>query len=115
MADCEYENKDPNQYDANAIIWNRTAVDWGWAPNRIAIFGHTPTVALPTKIKCKESLPVKFNGKHPLDEGMNGAKIDMDTGACFFNKAYVLNCLTMKAQGFEMKNGQVKKIEVIQF
>ena len=42
-------------------------------------------------------------------------KIDMDTGAAFTNRAFVLNYLTMKAQGFEMKNDSVKKIEVIQF
>ncbi len=117
VADCEYENKDPDRYDADAIIWGRSAIGWGWAPNRIAIFGHTPTVSLSTyaKVEKEEGRPIKFVGKHILDDSMTGAKIDMDTGACFFGTAYVLNCLTMKAQGFEMKNGQVKKIEVIQF
>ena len=117
VAECEYENKDPDQYDANAIIWNRTAVDWGWAPNRIAVFGHTPTVSLPVyaRVEKEEGRPVKFIGRSVLDDNMTGAKIDMDTGACFLGTAYVLNCLTMKAQGFETKNGSVKKIEAIQF
>ena len=117
IADCEYENKDPDRYDTDAIIWGRSAIGWGWAPNRTAIFGHTPTVSLPTyaKVEKEEKRPVKFIGKLVLDDSMTGAKIDMDTGACFFGTAYVLNCLAMKAQGFEMKNGQVKKIEVIQF
>lgn len=117
VADCEYENKDPDQYDADAIIWGRTAIGWGWAPNRTAIFGHTPTVSLPVyaRVEKEEGRPVKFIRRPVLDDSMTGAKIDMDTGACFLGTAYVLNCLTMKAQGFEMKNGEAKKIEVIQF
>ena len=105
------------QYDADAIIWGRTAIGFGWAPNRIAIFGHTPTVSLPVyaRVEKDEGRPVKFIGRPVLDDSMTGAKIDMDTGACFLGTAYVLNCLTMKAQGFETKNNQVKKIEVIQF
>ena len=51
-----------------------------------------------------------------------GAKIDMDTGACFTGTAYVLNALTMKAQGFEdidvsvkeKVHHDVKKIDLVQ-
>ena len=42
----------------------------------------------------------------------------MDTAAAFSGKAYVLNCLTMKAQGFKIvdieEKKNVKKIECIQ-
>jgi hypothetical protein len=54
---------------------------------------------------------------------MTGKKLDMDTGAAFLGRAYVLNVLTMQAQGFEDKDfdnkeirvHDVEKIEVIQF
>ena len=46
---------------------------------------------------------------------MTGWKLDMDTGAVFTGRAFVLNILTMQAQGFEEKNDTIKKIEVIQF
>ena len=49
-----------------------------------------------------------------------GWKLDMDTGAAFTGRAYVLNVLTMQAQGFFAKENEnhtyeVEKIEVIQF
>ena len=50
-----------------------------------------------------------------LDPDMTGDKIDMDTGAAFLGRAYVLNVLTMKAQGFEIKDNGVEKIEMIKF
>lgn len=118
VANCEYEEKEPNAYDAKTIIWDRNSLSYGWAPNRTAVFGHTPVTYLPSKYYGKDKSdanihPCKYLGD--WDERFTGMKIDMDTGACFTNRAYVLNCLTMQAQGFEMKNDSVKKIEVIQF
>ena len=39
----------------------------------------------------------------------------MDTGVAFTKNAYVLNVLTMKAQGFKLKDNKIEKIEVIKF
>jgi len=115
VADCEYEGLPINSWDNEAILWNRSALDIGWTPNRIAIFGHTPTPYLSDYIDVQvdEIQPIKYAPtSNPV---YTGEKLDMDTGAVFTGRTFVLNVLTMKAQGFELKDNQVEKIEVIQF
>lgn len=104
----------PDPWDADAIVWNRTALGIGWAPNRMAIFGHTPVPYLPgyINIQVEKVQPIKYA---PTNNPVyTGEKLDMDTGAVFTGKAYVLNVLTMRVQGFELKNGKIEEIEVIQ-
>lgn len=118
VADAEYYEKEVNEYAYNSLLWSRTAFEYGWAPNRIAIFGHTPIPYLLEDLEVKwdenkEIEPYKYIGT--FDPNFIGAKIDMDTGAAFTGIAYVLNVLTMKAQGFKLKDNQVEKIEMIQF
>jgi len=120
-ANAEYNNEKVDEYAATSLIWTRTGLPLGWAPNRIAIFGHTPTVYLSEfadeyvdDIEEEDSVPIKYNG-NDLDDRYTGEKLDMDTGAVFTGRAFVLNVLTMKAQGFELENEKVKKIECIQF
>lgn len=111
--------------DIDHLLWDRNCLGIGWFPNRICVFGHTPVSYLPTKYCTKdehgrEYRPMKFCGN--LNEKMTGFKIDMDTCACFSGFAYVLDCTTMKAQGFLDKNPgdeqipqhSIEKIEVIQ-
>ena len=108
VCESEYEGDGPDKYDAQSILWSRTLLQDEWTPGRIAVFGHTPVPYLYEYIgdKSRKNMPTLFN---------NGTKLDMDTGAVFTGKAYVLNVLTMQAQGFELKNGKVEEIEVIQF
>ncbi len=115
VADCEYDMSPIDQYDADAIIWNRSALDIGWAPDRTVIFGHTPVPYLPdfANVKVDKICPIKY--APTTNPVYTGDKLDIDTGAVFTGIAYVLNILTMKAQGFELKDNQVEKIEVIQF
>ena len=122
VAWAEYNREEPDSYCAESLIWGRTGLGFGWAPNRTAIFGHTPVPLLSTYVhvnwnKDEKVRPIKFYGekdKMELAPTETGAKIDMDTGAVFTNRIFVLNVLTMKAQGFEKKD-KVEKIEVIQF
>jgi hypothetical protein len=109
-----------DEYTAMSLIWSRTGLNIGWAPNRIAIFGHTPIQFIPeyTELEYPEDFgvrPVMYEC-YTLPE-MTGRKLDMDTGAVFTGIAYVLNVLTMKAQGFKLNenSGDVEKIECIQF
>lgn len=127
VAQAEYDGKKISSWDSDYLIWSRTSLDVGWAPNRICIFGHTPTPYLEDFIegfkwpKDHEVVPVMYT-RDTIPE-MTGKKLDMDTGAGFLGRAYVLNVLTMKAQGFEDKDfdnkeirvHDVEKIEVIQF
>ena len=123
VADAEYKGEIPDAYDADALIWGRTGLHWGWAPNRTVVFGHTPTPYLKDYIHIKldkeKIYPVKYLGDENTtiaDGEMTGTKIDMDTGACATGRFFVLNCLTMKAQGFEFdeKMQMIKEIECIQ-
>lgn len=122
VADAEYSDEKVDPYTADYLIWGRTSLNMDWEPNRIAVFGHTPTPYLEDYTNFKfpegaEITPVLYNKTGP------GWKLDMDTGAIFTGRAYVLNVLTMKAQGFEDKDFKnkeiskhnIEKIEVIQF
>lgn len=121
VSDAEYDEVEPDIYDESAVLWNRTSLNWGWMKDRTVIFGHTPTPYLKDYVHIAQNdelvRPIKFNGEKNVlatDSDLTGAKIDMDTGVVFTNRVFVLNCLTMKAQGFEF-DSEVKKIECIQF
>lgn len=116
IADKEYNNEEVEEWDANFLLWSRASLDVGWAPDRTCVFGHTPTPYLEDylgKFKWPEDCeitPVLYSR-----EPKTGWKLDMDTGAVFTGRAFVLNVLTMKTYGFELKDNKVEKIEVIQF
>lgn len=119
VANDEYENEIPDLDDVTNLLWDRNSIGLGWAPNRICIYGHTPVYHLPTKYYCADKShanahPCKYIGH--LDDKLTGVKIAMDTGTASSNKLYVLNCLTMKAQGlkYNEKNATVEEIEIIQ-
>ncbi len=120
VAKAEYEGTEVSTWNSDSLLWSRTTLDIGWAPNRMCIFGHTPVPYLEdyvSGIKWSEDcnvIPVLYKGTvNPI---MTGWKLDMDTGAVFLGRAFVLNVLTMKAQGFkENSEHLVEKIEVIQF
>lgn len=119
VAEDEYNGDIPDREDAEFLLWDRNMLGYGWAPNRICVYGHTPTPHLPAKYYGKDkslsqARPCKYVGQ--LDDRLTGAKIAMDVGTADTNKLYVLNCLTLKAQGFKYdeKNNMVEEIEVIQ-
>ena len=122
-ADKEYNDEELAEWDINYLIWTRESLDADWMRHRIAVLGHTPVPYLSDYIKDMvldedDIKPVKWG-----DPSITGEKLDMDTGAVFTGRAFVLNVLTMQAQGFEdkdFKNGEIRnhnveKIEVIQF
>jgi hypothetical protein len=119
VAEDEYNGDIPDREDAELLLWDRNMLGYGWAPNRICVYGHTPTPHLPAKYYGKDKSlskahPCKYVGN--LDERLTGAKVAMDVATANTNKLYVLNCLTLKAQGFiyNEKNNRVEEIEVIQ-
>lgn len=119
VANDEYEKEIPDLDDEMSLLWDRNCIGLGWVPNRICIYGHTPVYHLPTKYYCADKSyanahPCKYVGH--LDDRLTGAKIAMDTGTASSNKLYILNCLTMKAQGlkYNEKNATVEEIEIIQ-
>ena len=86
------------------LLWDRAYLGQGWAPDRTCIFGHTPTTELAPKYygrdkSLKNIHPCAYNAT--LDDKWTGKKIAMDTCTAFSGKLYVLNVLTMQAQGFE--------------
>lgn len=125
VADAEYNNEIPDKEDAENVIWDRNYLGFGWKPDRIAVFGHTPVFHLPSKYYGKDK---SYAGAHPckylgnIDERLTGEKIDMDVGTVISGKLYVLNCLTMKVQGFkdidlendQKENHTIEQIEEIQ-
>ena len=121
-SDAEYEGKMVDGKDAESLVWCREAFKIGWKSGRTAVFGHTPVIAMNHYIQIPEGIvqPLKWVGKLFPDD--NGPKINMDTGAVFTGVAYVLNALTMKAQGFEdidyteneIRKHDVKKIDCVQ-
>lgn len=121
VADDEYENELPDKDDAMLLLWDRNYLGMGWAPNRICIYGHTPTYHLPAKYygedKSKANArPCFYTGFN--DDKWTGKKLDMDTGTYSNGKLYVLNCLTMQIIGFkdtDFKNNEIKNHDIEQF
>ena len=107
--DKEYNHQVIKSWDQEVILWSRNTIDSPWKEGRKLIFGHTPVSYLSDFIR----LP----GAEPTGPVALPQKIDMDTGACFTNKAYVLNVITMKAQGFlyNKETKTVEEIDCIQF
>ena len=126
VARDEYDQQWIDKDDFMMLAWDRNYLGHGWAPDHICIFGHTPTIYLAAKYYGTDKSLANI---HPcaysatLDNKWTGRKIDMDTGAFASGRLYVLNCLTMQAQGFrdtdfgndEIHKHGIEKIEVIQF
>ena len=106
VADAEYSNTMLPAYAENHCIWDRNCLALGWETGRFCIHGHTPTIALPRAlygrdVQAKATLHPAIWGDHMGGKHKRGGfKIDMDTGAAWTGRAFVLNCLTMKATGF---------------
>ena len=121
----EYDGQLINKDDFMMLTWDRNYLGQGWAPDRTCVFGHTPTPYLATKYYGRDKAiskahPCAYNGT--LDNKWLGKKIDMDTGTFTSKRLYVLNCLTMQAQGFhdislennEIHKYNIEKIDMIQ-
>ena len=125
VADDEYEDEIPDVEDAWELLWDRNYLGAGWKSNRICVYGHTPVYHLAAKYygqdKSKANAhPCLYTGL--LDDRWTGKKLNMDVGTYSNGKLYVLNCITMQAQGFkdtdfendEIKKHDVEEIEIIQ-
>lgn len=120
VTDAEYENKVRPYYEENMLIWDRNCIPLGWETGRVCVHGHTPTTYLPAGIYGHDKSlanihPCSWYDRMGAKEKRSGMKIDMDTGAVFSDRAFVLNCLTMKTYGFQdyIKIGvdSIKQIE----
>ena len=106
VADAEYLNTAHSWYDEEILIWDRNCVSLGWETGRICVHGHTPTIYLPARVcgrdKSEKNIhPCSWYDLMGAKDKRGGLKIDMDTGMTFTGRAFVLNCLTMEATGFE--------------
>ncbi len=102
---AEYMETTPDPIAAKAVIWDRNCWGLGWKKDRICVHGHTPTPLLPSKFygtKDKSEAhahPAKWYG--PFEpKRFPGLKVDMDTGAVWTGRIWVLNVLTGKATSF---------------
>ena len=122
VADAEYRNKVRPYYEENMLIWDRNCIPLGWETGRICVHGHTPTTYLPTGIYGHDKSlanihPCSWYDRMGGKEKRGGMKIDMDTGAIFSDRVFILDCLTMKTYGFQdyIKIGQdyIKNKDII--
>ena len=110
VADAEYEFLPPDEFAVESLLWTRSSFNQGWEPGRTAVFGHTPVQYL---YDYMDNVPKDLTKPYKWNIS-SSTKIDMDTGAVFTGVAYVLNVLTMNAQGFENRENEIKKIDCIQ-
>lgn len=117
VANDEYFNNIVDLDDKEEILWDRNKFNLGWETNRVCVHGHTPTIYLPSKfynnnMSKKNIHPIKYCGKDSNE--FNGYKIDMDTGAALYGRAYVLNVLTGNAYGFnEIQSSPFENFKII--
>ena len=109
---AEYEKKHIDPFDAEDLLWDRSYLARGWLYDRIMIHGHTPTCLLPESIACSEkfAVPIAWHGWINFNQ-FPGWRIDMDTGATWTGRAYVLNCLTFECVGFHDPNINQKDLK----
>lgn len=117
VANDEYFNNIVDLDDKEEILWDRNKFNLGWKTNRVCVHGHTPTIYLPSKfynnnMSKKNIHPIKYCGKDSNE--FNGYKIDMDTGAALYGRAYVLNVLTGNIYGFnETQSSPFENFKII--
>ena len=98
-AEAEFHGDKVDFETKQMLLWDRGSFHMGWAPGRTCIFGHTPTVYLPSMYYGKDKSlanihPCEYIGT--WDERWSGKKICMDTATFFSNRLFVLNCLNIK-------------------
>ena len=115
---CEYNEEFVDLDDQQMLLWDRNWLGFGWIPSRTLVYGHTPTYHLAAKYYGQDK---SYANAHPcaytsmMDDKRTGRKINMDCGTANSNRLFVLNVLTMEAQGFENKQNVVKRIGMIKF
>lgn len=105
VANGEYNNELIDKDDAEMLLWDRLHLACGWAKDRICVHGHTPTIHLPAaaygRDKSEKNIhPCMWGELMGAKDKRPGYKIDMDTGATFMGRAYLLDVLTMNVIGF---------------
>ena len=105
VANGEYNNELIDKDDAEMLLWDRLHLACGWAKDRICVHGHTPTILLPAaaygRDKSERNIhPCMWGELMGAKDKRPGYKIDMDTGATFIGRAYLLDVLTMNVIGF---------------
>ena len=103
--EAEYNQALVNQTDAFTLMWDRKDLPLGWETDRICVFGHTPTVSLPTGIYGRDKSLVRahpciWQDKMGAKHKRGGWKIDMDTAAVWSDRAFVLDCRTLETIEF---------------
>ena len=103
VAEIEYNGGKPTWNEQCPLLWDRKNFDMGWTAGRICIHGHTPTPLMPVKYYGRDR---SAENAHPcawigdFDNKYSGLKLNMDTGATFTGRAYVINILTQQITGF---------------
>ena len=105
VANGEYNNELIDKDDAEMLLWDRLHLACGWSKDRICVHGHTPTTHLPAaaygRDKSERNIhPCMWGELMGAKDKRPGYKIDMDTGATFMGRAYLLDVLTMNVIGF---------------
>ena len=84
-----------------AMLWDRTHFSAKWDPAdnipHVLIHGHTPTIYLSRYAydakysECQECMPINYS---------NSTKIDLDTGAFFSGRAWLMDLTTLECFAF---------------
>ena len=96
-----YNGQPLEDYMEADLIWDRHQFQIGWNPGRIMVHGHTPTIHLPAAYYGRDKSEARI---HPCQwvgnfdtKGWPGLRVDMDTGATWGGRIWVLNVLTSEA------------------
>ena len=111
VADAEYNHKQANEKSKENLLWDRT-VDIGWAPNRICVHGHTPTIHIRSKYYGKDK---SIRNIHPcawigdfFPDKYTGWRLDMDTSAAQSGIIFVFNVLTNEIIQFKRNQQDIE-------
>ena len=93
-----YNGQPLEDYMEAGLIWDRNMFQMGWNPGRTMIHGHTPTIYLPAAYYGRDKSEARIHPcqwKGTFDTARwPGWRVDMDTGATWTGRIWVLNVLT---------------------
>lgn len=102
--DDEHDGVNPDSWNAQQMIWDRSYLNAWWPKDKVIVFGHTPVCYIPEYVFKDDEIDeyhMKPYAYQPTDhEDGSGWHIGMDTGMTFYGQGFVLNCLTMNVIGF---------------
>lgn len=108
------QNKEIPPDLVKSITWDRGAFSMGWEPNRMAVFGHTPTPFIKRYLELPDNKndPSPYKWRGSFDKRFSGWKLAMDTATACSKYIYLFDCQTNNIIGFQQQTNDIIQLPI---